>query len=199
MSCEEERDLVQCKELYQDNIDCMHKLIQNVSESNDKTLIGRVIGTTAGLASTGFSVAGLAVTALTAPIVVVGSITLAPVLGIIAGGTGVVAATTIFTSKLIKHKMTKAIIREWVVMDGALKKAAKRCEDTLTCVENKLKELQKFGNSPDDSMIYMVYAMKNRMEWKNVELHILSERIREFVLIREMTNRLTINATRKGK
>ncbi|OXA41504.1 hypothetical protein Fcan01_23743 [Folsomia candida] len=143
MSCEEERNIIQITELYQEAIDVLENILVKAKAAKTGTEIGRGAGI--GLSITSAGALGLGLVSLFVPPL----IPLAPVFGWVGFGVGVAGGGTIASSKIEKQILNKKFIGEWKVMENAIKKAAKRSEDSFLEIEKVVKNLEeKYSNKP---------------------------------------------------
>lgn len=182
MSCEEERNIIQITELYQEAIDVLENILVKAKAAKTGTEIGRGAGI--GLSITSAGALGLGLVSLFVPPL----IPLAPVFGWVGFGVGVAGGGTIASSKIEKQILNKKFIGEWKVMENAIKKAAKRSEDSFLEIEKVVKNLEeKYSNKREDSIKYIIYCLKNGEKWKHLELHALSEKIKHFTNFKRTT------------
>lgn len=193
MSCEEERNLLQMKELYQEAINILEEILRDVKFTKTGTEIGRGAGIGFGIVGTGVLVVGL-LSIFVPPLAPI-----APILGWVGFGVGVAGGGTVAGSKIAKQILNKNFIANWKVMENAISKAAKRSEDSFLAIEKVVKNLEeKHGNNREASVKYIVTCLKNGEEWKHLELNVLSEKINHFTNFQRGAVKLNKNATFEG-
>jgi len=181
MSLEIERDLCQLHQLYTDLKEEYGKIQSDIQELAKDCIIAKSTGVAAGVVGTGLMIGGFVAGVAFAPFTFGTSLLASTALGVGGAVTAGAGGLTVAGTNLAKGLKTKGYLEKVQVIEKAVKTAAKRSEDTLIRLMRKVDLLVKEGNSQAESLCYLIYCIKRNVPWEDVEPHVLSVRIKEFV------------------